>query len=222
MTVLTNQGDVKPSLRLRARDDADCLALGLEYWALFDMRLEESAEGAAAARQVSRIPDAGQLRADGLAIRVLDGQGVIKIELAAEDPAGQHRRREPTAFLVGPDGDFDRRLGFNTMIVETSDDLEAGKDTVNTVELTAMRLRVEMAAGHNWWQAVIASGPSCENITHAVDRHVATSVARPGHEEISPFLVFVGQRQTTAPAVRQSADLGHIHEAVPQTIRVDP
>src|SRR5690606_3112640 len=66
------------------------------------------------------------------------------------------------------------------------------------------------------------TGPAGENVAHAVDADAAARLAAPAHEEIAALAVQIGERQPGAAALRRGADLGHLHQAVPQPVAVDP
>src|SRR5438309_689603 len=106
-------------------------------------------------------------------------------ECATEDAGTHHDRNEAGTLLVGPDRDFDRRLGLDVSIIERPDDLERGEHTVVAVEPTAGRLGINVASGDHRWQASIASGAAHEDVADLVDRDAQSRSAAPADDEIS-------------------------------------
>ena len=100
--ILPRDHRVVPHLRLGAGDDADRLGFALQDRALFNMQLEigigrERARGFRAA-----IADRVQRRADGDAVRVLQGFHLGLGVHAGPDPGPHQAVAEAAAFFIGP------------------------------------------------------------------------------------------------------------------------
>ena len=181
--------DFEPALALGAGDHADRLFLGLEDRPLLDMRLEVGLDRAPAAFRFALVADARQLRAEGVAIRVLAAVGPVQVEDTREDARGDHGRGEAGALFVGPDHRLDRCLGLDAVVVEGSDHLEPGEHAVDAVELAAGRLGVQVRAGHDRRQRRVAARAAREDIAHGIHGHGAAGGLAPAHEEIATLPV---------------------------------
>ena len=89
-------------------DNADVLALGLQNRPLFDVQFEKRMHLACAHLFFAAPADPRQFVAEQQTFRILAVVGPIEVMHPAKNPRGQHRRREPRAFLVGPVGHDDR------------------------------------------------------------------------------------------------------------------
>ncbi len=185
------------------------------------MQFERGMQGPATARHVARIADALQLLADGLAVHVLARQAILKREHSGKHARGHHRRCKTRAFLVGPDHHLDRMLSLDAVIVQTANHFKAAQHTVYAVETAAGRLRIRMRASHHRQRVRVAPRTAHEDVAHLVDRHRATRLLSPTHDQVTPFLVEISQREAANTALRGCADLRHRHQAVPQTLAVD-
>jgi hypothetical protein len=213
--------DLVPALTLRAGDDADRLLLALQDRSLLDMRLEEGTDLATAHLLLAVVTDLLQRLAEGDPVAILDAQRVIQFESAAEHAGGHHRRCEAAAFLVGPDGDLDRRLGDVVRIVQHAQHLEAGHHAIGAVELAARRLRIEMAAGHDRRLRRVLALAAGKNVAELVDLDRAAGFLGPAHEQVAADLVQVGQRDPAHAAFFRAANLAQLHQARPQAVGID-
>src|SRR6185437_5215162 len=100
--VLAGDGDLVPAHALHALDDADHAVFGSEDRALLDVQLEQGGELVRAGFLFAAIADAPELVAEGFAVAVGAGVGVVGGEHAGEHAGGEHGRGEARAFLVGP------------------------------------------------------------------------------------------------------------------------
>ena len=182
MRILSANGQIVPAHALAADHDPDLPAFRLEDRALFDMRLEQRADRVFAAVYIAEITDAAQFVADGVAVGVGPRPGVFLVEQAGVNARCNHRRRETRSFLVGPDHGFERRLGGDFVIVQGSQRFQCGQHAVNPVEPAAVRLGVEMAAGDDRRQVVIAPGAAGKDIAHVVDLDAAADFLAPANE----------------------------------------
>ena len=193
----------------------------LEHRPLFDVRLEIGADRVIAWLLVAEVADSFEFVANALAIDVARGVGVFQREIVAEDARSHHHRDEARAFLVGPEGDFERRLGFYAVVVERSHHLDPGENAEVAVEFAAGRLRVDVAAHHHRRQLGVASGAAHEDVADLVDGDRKSGVARPGDDEVAALAVEVGERETADAALGRRADARELHQRIPEAFAVD-
>ena len=209
------------ALALAAQHHAHRLALGLEDRPLLDMGLEIGRHRVAADGLRAGIADALELPAHGLAVGGGAAQSVVEVVLPGEDPGRHHARGKAHPFLVGPHDHVDRGLGLDPGVVQRAHHLEPGQDSVHAVELSTQGLGIEVASGHHRRQLLVSPGAPGEDVAHAVDAHLAPGFAAPDDEQITRFLIEVGQREPPRPARRSGPDARHRHQTVPQTIAVN-
>jgi hypothetical protein len=214
------QAQVVPALPLSPGHRTDGRAACLEHRALFDVGFEIGRDEVAA-QTFADVADARQLVAIAPAGAVTAGQYLDRIEQAGIGHRAHHRRREACAFLVAPDHQFERRCGVDAGIVQRAQHFEPGHHAVGTVEAPAVRLGIEMAAGHHHRPAVVAARPPREDVADRVDAHGAAGVAAPAHEQVARAPVVVVERQALDAAAGGGADLGQRHQAGPQPRAVD-
>ena len=200
------------------------LPLVLQDRALLDMGLEIGADLPPADRGGAVVTDARELVAQQRAGRIVRPRlDLVDPEHAGEGARAHHRRREAAPLLVGPGGDFHRRVGLDPEIVEGADRLEPGEHAIGAVELAAGRLRIEMAAGHHWRQRVVSPGPPGKNVADPVHAHRAAGVLAPAHEQGAPGAVEDRSARAGTPRLSlRRADLGQLHQRRPQPVAVDP
>ncbi len=78
-----------------------------------------------------------------------------------------------------------------------------------------------MAAGHHRWQVGIASRAAREDVADAVDGHAATRRLTPLHKKIASLAVKVSEGQAAYAALGRCAELGQVHQGLPQAVAVD-
>ena len=78
-----------------------------------------------------------------------------------------------------------------------------------------------MAAGHHRWQVRVAAGAAGEDVADGVDADGATGLLAPVDENVPGLAVEVGQGQATDAALDRGAELGQVHERLPQAVAVD-
>jgi len=78
-----------------------------------------------------------------------------------------------------------------------------------------------VAAGADRREVVVAARAPREDVAHLVDLDRATCRLAPLHEQVAALLVEVGQGKPAHTAFRRGTDLGHFHQAAPQTVAVD-
>ena len=100
-------------------------------------------------------------------------------------PRTDHGRGEPRAFLVGPDRDLDRRLGFDAVVIQGAYHLETGEYSVDAVELPAGRLTVQVTAGSDRREVRIGPGSPREQVPHRIDPDFATGRGTPLREQLA-------------------------------------
>ncbi|CFP00311.1 Uncharacterised protein [Bordetella pertussis] len=214
-------GDVVPAQAERAGDHADDLVLGFQDGALLDMRLEVLAQLALAHRRVAGVADARQLVAHRFAVHVGGRQRRFEREDIAEHAGPHHDGHEARAFLVGPDRQFQRRLGAHVVVLQRAHDLQSGQDAEASVELAAGGLGVDVAAGGHAGQFRTRAGPAAEDVADLVDGDFQARFAHPAHQQVAALAVQFGQRQAAIAALGRGADFRQLHERVPQALAVD-
>ncbi len=185
------------------------------------MRLEQRADRMPAAGDVAQVADSAQLFADRPAVAVAARPGILLVEQARVNTGRDHRRGEARTLFVGPDHGLHRRLGNDSIFVQCPQYLECREHAVDTVELAAVRLCIEMAAGDDRRQIRIPPFAPREDIAHVVDLDTAADIPAPVDEQIAALAVLVGQRETAGSTVLPGPDLGHRHDAVPEPTPVD-
>ena len=108
------------------------------------------------------------------------------------------------------------------MLVKRPYHLEPGDHAIGAVELSARGLGVEMAAGHDRRAGVIGAGAARKDIAGGIEVGCAARLLAPGDEQIAGLAGKIGERKPAHPARRRPADPGHLHEARPQPVGVDP
>ena len=146
------------------------------------------------------------------------GQDVGFREDAHGGAAAHHRRREAGAFLVGPVDQQQRRLGLGAGFVQGAHDLEPGQHAEHAVELAARGLGVEVAADRDRRARRVAALAAEHHVAEAVHRERQADRLAPAAKEMAGLAVEIGQRLAVAAAVRQRADAGHLHQAVPEPL----
>ena len=100
MGLAAGQREFQPPQALTVCDHADLLVFGLEDRALFDVVFEIGVHLPGADLFVAQPADALQLFAEGLALHILAGIGIIERMNAGEDARGEHGGGEAGAFLI--------------------------------------------------------------------------------------------------------------------------
>ncbi len=215
------EGQVEPLLAEAAHDHANRGGLVFQHWPLLDMRLEIRAHRVAEHRTRTGIADALQFGAHRQALVVEFGEGVLHVELTGKHPGAHHAWRETRALFVGPHHHFDRRLRLQLQVIECADHFQPGHHPVAAVELAAGRLGVDMAAGHDRGQGGVTPGAACKDIPDGVDTDAAPGRLAPVHEQVAGLAVEVGERQAAHAAFDGGAELGEVHQRLPQAVAVD-
>ena len=221
MALESGQADFVPTLPLAMRHHADVEVLIFQYRPLLDMQLERGVDREAADRFRSGKADALQLIAKRLALRVHARIAEFLGVDAREHTGRHHGGGEARAFLVGPVGDHDRPPRLDLEIVERAHHLQRAQNAEYAVELAAGRLGVEMAAHQDRREVILNAGPSGEHVAHLVDFDRAAFLFAPSAKQFAALLVEVGEGEALASALGRGADLGHLHQRVPQALSID-
>ena len=223
--VLAGDGDLVPAHALHALDDADHAVFGFEDRALLDVQLEQGGELVRAGFLFAAIADAPELVAEGFAVAVGAGVGVVGGEHAGEHAGGEHGRGEARAFLVGPVDDLDGCVGLVAGAMQGAQRFERGKDAERAVELAAGRLGVEVRAhgdrGQGGVFGAVLARPAREHVADLVDRDRAAERLALRLEPVAHLAVEIGQREAADAALWGGADLRGLHQVVPQTLGID-
>jgi len=110
MRGMTEQLDRVPAEPLYRADDADLERLGFQDRTLLNVQFERGGVGRRLRGTTAGPAKAVKLRADRNTIDVFERQRLLEHELATPYAGPHHRMLEARSFLVGPNGDFDRRV----------------------------------------------------------------------------------------------------------------
>jgi hypothetical protein len=127
---------------------------------------------------------------------------MLQREGLGEHARAHHHRHKARAFFVGPEGHLDRRFGLDAVVVQRAHHLQAGQHAVVAVELAAGGLGVDVAAGHDGWQAVVAPGAAHEAVADFVDGDGHAGILSPLQDEVAALFVQVGQGQSAHTTLR--------------------
>ena len=221
MRLHAGDGAVVPANAEHARHHADGFVVVFQHRALLDVGLEVGTDRMVAGLLGADIADTLQFASDRLALGIDACISVLQREGLGENARAHHHRHEARAFLVGPEGNLDRRLGLYAVVVERAHDLQPGQHTVVAIELAAGRLCVDVAAGDDRWQCVVAAGAAHEAVADLVDGHRHAGLARPACHQVATLPVQVGQRQATHAPLGRGTNLSQLHQRIPQAGAVD-
>jgi len=205
-------------------NDADVLAFGFEDRPLFDVQFEHGVHLVLAGTDflVAHPADALQFIAERFSFGIFTVVGPVLGVDTCKDAGGKHRRCVACTFLVGPVGNDDRVPRLYSQIIHGAHQFETAEDAEHAVIFAAGRLGVEMRADINGKGVRIGSGTGHEHVAHCVDRHGHASFLAPFLEQLAAFRVLVREGLAVVAAGNTRTDLGHLHETVPQTVRIDP
>ncbi|MNT30515.1 hypothetical protein D3C72_1663130 [compost metagenome] len=145
---------------------------------------------------------------------------MLQREGAGEHARAHHHGHEARAFLVGPHRHLDRCFGGDAGVVQAADHFEPREHAVVAVELAARGLRVDVTAGGDGWQRVVAARAAREDVADGVHAHLAAGLARPAREEVAALAVQVGERDAAHAALLGGAELRELHQRVPEALAV--
>ena len=212
--------DVVPAQAQRSGDHAHDLFLVLQDRALLDVRLEIGVHRTAAHRVRAGVADGLQFVAHRQALGVAGGQRGFQREFAGEHARSHHHRHEARAFLVGPDGDFQRRFGLHAGVVERAYHFQARQHAVAAVELAASGLGVDVAARHDGGS--VSSRPARRaKMLPSWSTRTRMPASRIQPVTVAALAVQRGQGQAAVAALGGGADPGQVHQGLPQPVAVD-
>ncbi|MNI32262.1 hypothetical protein D3C73_861690 [compost metagenome] len=220
MRLDARQHHVVPALAQGGGYHADDRVGGFQHGALFDVRFEVGAyvigRDAVLPRwrhgNLARIADGLQGLADAHALAVLLRQRMLQGEGPGIHARAHHHRHKARALFIGPHGQFQRRLGLHAMVIQRAQHFQPGQHAVVAVELAARGLSVDVAAGHDGGQVVVAARAAREDIADGVHAHVTAGLLYPAHEQVAPLAIQVGQGQAAHAAFFRTAYLRQIHQ----------
>mmetsp|Transcript_29336 Transcript_29336/g.57072 ORF Transcript_29336/g.57072 Transcript_29336/m.57072 type:complete len:399 (-) Transcript_29336:52-1248(-) len=221
VAVLAQNGDLRPRKALPMGDHTDVLAFGLQYGALFNMQLKERVHFARAHLFIAAPANPGQLIAKGFALRIDAPIGPVLRVNARKHARGQHRRRIARPFLIGEVGDHDGVLGFYVQIIQSADDLQPAQNPQNPVIFAARRLRIQMRAHIDRQGVGVGPLATRKHVAHLVQPHGTARRFAPRLKQCTTLAILICQGLTVVAPRHARPDLGHLHQTVPQTIRVD-
>ncbi len=193
MALLAGDRAFDPAQPLAVGDDADIEAFRLEDRALLDMQLEHRMHLAGADLFLADPADPLQFVAEAFSLGIRPVIGPAQIVPSGEDARGQHRGREPCAFLVGPVDQHDRAAGLDLHRGERAQHLETAEHAEHAVVFAARRLGVEMRAHVDRERLRVGAGPGREHVAQLVDAHRAACRLAPGLEQRPAFGIGIGQ-----------------------------
>ncbi len=185
------------------------------------MQLEQAGEAAPADRLRAPIADRVERLDEADAVAIPLGIGLVARERAGEDAGGEHRGGETAALLVGPVDELERRVGAVVEIVQRAQHLQPGEHAERAVELAAGRLGVEMRAHRDRRRGGVLALAAREHGADLVHRDGAAERLALLAEPVAHALVLIGQGQPANAAFRRAADLGRVHQRVPEPLRID-
>ena len=202
-------------------DNTNVLAFGLQDGALFDVQFKEGMHLARADFLVPTPADPLELIAEFLALCINTVIGPILRMDPRKDTRRQHRRRVARALFIGEVRHHDGMFGLNAQIVQGADDLQAAQHAKHAVVFPARGLGIEVTADIDGQRIGVRAFAAGKHVAHLIQPHRAARILAPFLEQGAAFAVFIGERLAVVAACDTGADLGHFHQAVPQTVRVD-
>ncbi|MNT32503.1 hypothetical protein D3C72_1683890 [compost metagenome] len=184
------------------------------------MQLKGGVNRRVAHRMLAGVADLLQGFADAGALCILARQAVFKLEHAGKYPRRDHCRRKACAFFIRPVNDFHRTFGCDLSIVQGADHLQPGQHAVNAVETAAVGLGVNVGAGDHRGQIRASAFTAQEHIAHAVDAYAAAGLQGPLAQLVARHAVFFAQGQPGHAIFRDSPELRHVEQALPQAFSV--
>ena len=112
-------------------------------------------------------------------------------------------------------------FGFHIQVIHRADQFQPAQHAKHAVILAARRLRIQVRANINRKCVRVRPFAPREHITHLIQPHGTTRCLAPALEQVAAFAVFISDGLAVITACDTGADLGHLHQAVPQAIRVD-
>ncbi|KAG1185150.1 hypothetical protein G6F35_014937 [Rhizopus arrhizus] len=94
----------------------------------------------------------------------------------------------------------------------TSSGASPGQHAVAAVELAAGGLGVDVTAGHDGRQVVVAAGAAGKDVAHLVHAQRHARLTHPAGDQIAALAVQRGQRKAAVAALGRGADLRQIHQ----------
>src|SRR5690349_8852768 len=107
---------------------------------------------------------------EGLAATILARPGPVAREGSSEHAGRDHRGGKAGALLVGPVDHLDGSEGLVAGLHQRAERLKCTKNTKNTIELAAGRLRVEVASHRDRRHIIPLARTPGEHRAHVVDR----------------------------------------------------
>ena len=107
-------------------------------------------------------------------------------------------------------------------IVQGAHHLQRRQHAVVAIKFAAGGLGINMAAGDNRRQRRITPFPAHKDVADFIDGDAHPRRLRPANHQIPPLAIEIGERQTTAAALRRGADFRQRHQRLPQTLAVNP
>ena len=140
---------------------------------------------------------------------------------AGKNARRQHRGGIAGALFVGPVGHDHGVFRLDPQIVHRAQQFQPAQHTQHAVILAACGLRIQMRPDVDRQRIGVGAIALREHVAHRIKAHGAARLLAPFLEQGATFGVFVGQRLAIVATRHTGADLGHLHQTVPQTIRVD-
>ena len=221
MGVLAGDRDLCPAQPLAMGDNADILALGLQDRPLFDMQFEKRVHLARANLFLAAPSDPRQLVAKALSFGIGARIGPVLRVHARKDTRTQHRGGKTRALLVGPVGGDDGVFGADAQVVQGADHLQPGQNPQHPVIFAARRLGIQMRAHIDRQRIRVSARSHGEHVAHLIQPHGTARRLAPILEQRAAFAILIRQGLAVIAARHAGADLGHLHQTVPQPVAVD-
>ena len=221
MLALAGHGAFDPAQALAVGHNADLLTFSLQNRALFDMQLEKGVHLALADLFRAFPADPLQLIAKAFALGIDAVIGPVLIEHTGKHARGEHCGGKAGAFLIGPVGDDDGVFGLDVEIIEGADKLKPGEHAQYAVIFAARRLGIKVRADIDRQGVGVRAFAAGKHRAHLIDTHGQARLLAPGLEQLAPLTVFIREGLAIVAARDAGADLGHLHQTVPQALAID-
>ncbi|MEU6064581.1 M20/M25/M40 family metallo-hydrolase [Streptomyces sp. NPDC047082] len=168
-----------------------------EHGALFDVALHIGVRRGEA--HVGRAVEAGagEFAAEGVAVAVGQGMGVLQGQSAGGNGAAEHVGAEADALLLGEDSDLDGAAGADTPLVQGPYDLDAAQDAETAVEGTGGGHAVDVRARQDGGRVGVGAFAAAVDVAHPVDADGQSRLLHPSNDlELTAVL---DQLVTTVP-----------------------
>ena len=205
-------GAVVPADAQHTRHHTDGLVVVFQHRALFDVGLKVGAHGVFTGHFGADAADARQLVSHALAFGVDGGIGVFQAEGFGKNARAHHHGHKPRAFFVGPKDHFNGRFGLHARVVQCAHHFQPCQHAVVAIKFATGGLGVDVAAGDDGRQRVVAARSAHEGVADLVDSDAHSRLGCPLAHKLTRLLVCVSQGQTANPTFGRFAQACQRHQ----------